>query len=58
MLSLGSKLSETANIIMDEIHHKKKLDIDESLVEIGDKSSITDGLSKDESYKLYDSFTL
>jgi len=45
-------LSETANIIMDEIHHKKKLDIDESLIEIGDKSSITDGLSKDESDKI------
>ena len=43
---------------MDEIHHKKKLDIDESLIEIGDKSSIIKGLSNDESYKLYDSFTL
>ena len=39
---------ETANIIMDEIHHKKKVNIDELLVEIGDKSNITEGLSKDE----------
>ena len=49
---------ETANIIMDEIHHKKKLDIDESLIEIGGKSNITDGLSKDEENKIYDSITI
>ena len=58
MLSLGSKLSETANIIMDEIHHKKKVNIDELLVEIGDKSNITEGLSKDEVNKIYDSITI
>ena len=43
---------------MDEIHHKKKLDIDESLIEIGGKSNITDGLSKDEENKIYDSITI
>ena len=43
---------------MDEIHHKKKLDIDESLIEIGGKTNITDGLSKDEENKIYDSITI
>ena len=56
--SPATRCKETANIIMEEIHHKKKLDIDESLIEIGDKSNITEGLSRDESDKLYDSFTL
>lgn len=43
---------------MEEINHKKKLDIDELLVEIGGKSNITDGLSKDEENKIYDSITI
>ena len=56
--SPATRCIETANIIMKEINHKKKLDIDESLIEIGYKSNKLDGLSKDESYKLYNSFTL
>jgi hypothetical protein len=43
---------------MEEIHHKKKLDIDELLIEIGYKSNNLDGLSKDEKDKQLYSFKL
>jgi broad specificity phosphatase PhoE len=49
--SPATRCKETANIIMEEINHKKKLNIDELLVEIGLKSHISYGLSKDESDK-------
>jgi hypothetical protein len=42
---------------MEEINHKKKLDINELLVEIGYYHHRLDGLSKDESDKIYDSIT-
>ena len=58
MLSLDSKLSETANIIMEEINYKKKLDINELLVEVGYNHNNLDGLSKDESDKIFDSITI
>ena len=56
--SPATRCIETANIIMKEINHKKKLDIDESLIEIGYKSNKLDGLSKDESDKQLYSFKL
>ena len=56
--SPATRCIETANIIMDEINYKKKLDINELLVEVGYKSHISYGLSKDESDKQLYSFKL
>ena len=56
--STATRCIETANIIMEEINHKKKLDIDELLVEVGYKSHISYGLSKDEKDKQLYSFKL
>lgn len=56
--SPATRCKETANIIMEEIHHKKKLDIDELLIEVGYNHHNLDGLSKEEQDKIFDSMTI
>ena len=56
--SPATRCINTANIIMDEINYKKKINIDELLVEIGYKFNIMDGLSKDEKNNIFDSIKL
>jgi broad specificity phosphatase PhoE len=46
------------NIIMEEINYKKKLDINELLVEVGYNHHNLDGLSKDDQNKIFDSITI
>ena len=56
--SPATRCKETANIIMKEINHKKKLDINELLIEVGYNHHNLDGLSKEEQDKIFDSITI
>ena len=56
--SPATRCKETANIIMEEINHKKKLNIDELLVEVGYNHNNLDGLSSEEQNKIFDSITI
>jgi len=49
---------QTADIIINQIDYKKKLEIDNLLVEIGYESNILDGLSKEEKIKIFDNIKL
>ena len=56
--SPATRCKETANMIMDEINYKKKLDINELLIEVGYNHHNLDGLSKDEQNKIFDSIKI